>query len=224
LQWDESRVRLRLLLDLLDDIMSEPLFDELRTKQQLGYSVSCSVRDSHGVLGFSIHVLSAVQRPPVLLQRIEAFIANFSSHIRSLGADKFSSHVASLASRWLEPIRTLYALQSACWTEILSGYPVFDRSERDAAILGTVTQSELCEFFDTYLSANALARACVVTAVVPPMPQGSDNLAGDGADINALETEERKLRDNVDGYNRKVSCVRDEQEFQASAQMHEPRS
>ena len=42
----QDRVRVRVLLALLEDVMYESLFDELRTKQQLGYSVGCSIRDA----------------------------------------------------------------------------------------------------------------------------------------------------------------------------------
>ncbi len=37
---------------------SEPCFNTLRTKQQLGYSVGCGVRLTHNILGFAFIVLS----------------------------------------------------------------------------------------------------------------------------------------------------------------------
>jgi nardilysin len=36
--------------------MEEPVFDILRTKEQLGYHVYSSVRDTFGILGFSVTV------------------------------------------------------------------------------------------------------------------------------------------------------------------------
>lgn len=38
--------------------MDEPLYDTLRTKEQLGYSVSCGLRMTNGILGFAIRVQS----------------------------------------------------------------------------------------------------------------------------------------------------------------------
>jgi nardilysin len=38
-------------LELLEQCLTEPFFDDLRTKQQLGYSVSCAVRQTYGMLG-----------------------------------------------------------------------------------------------------------------------------------------------------------------------------
>jgi len=45
------------LLDVLEQLLEEPLFDALRTQQQLGYSVSCGARWTAGVCGFGVRVL-----------------------------------------------------------------------------------------------------------------------------------------------------------------------
>lgn len=42
----QDMARRRVLLSLLEDMMYEPLYDELRTKQQLGYSVGCCLREA----------------------------------------------------------------------------------------------------------------------------------------------------------------------------------
>ena len=39
-------------------VVQEPVFNVLRTKQQLGYSVGASLRLTHGLLGFSFHIIS----------------------------------------------------------------------------------------------------------------------------------------------------------------------
>ena len=41
-------------------IMSEPCFDTLRTKEQLGYDVFSMIRNTFGVIGVSITVNSQV--------------------------------------------------------------------------------------------------------------------------------------------------------------------
>jgi secreted Zn-dependent insulinase-like peptidase len=54
-----SDVRQRALLDLADQLLYEPCYDTLRTKEQLGYTVSSGSRLTHGVLGFCVVVVSA---------------------------------------------------------------------------------------------------------------------------------------------------------------------
>ncbi|CAE7854645.1 Nrdc, partial [Symbiodinium sp. KB8] len=166
-QWQEDRVRVRVLLALLEDVMYESLFDELRTKQQLGYSVGCSMRDTYGVPGFSIYILSAVQMPPILVERAMQFLQDFGQQMRQWQSNKFESHIVALAGRWLEPKRTLGEAHGACWSEISFGFPVFDRSEREVAILGSLKQEELLKLFELHLAPGGSGRACIVTAVVP---------------------------------------------------------
>ncbi|CAJ1448902.1 unnamed protein product [Effrenium voratum] len=167
--WDfqQDRVRTRMLLELLEDMMYENVYDELRTKQQLGYSVGCNMRDSFGVLGFSIYVLSAVQRPPVLLERVDAFLKDFTRQLREWPSEKFASHIVGLGGRKLEPKRTLADMHGACWSEISFGRPMFDRVERETAVLGLLQPPELIELLETYLAPGGPGRACLITAVVP---------------------------------------------------------
>ena len=50
----------RARLDMFEQMFSEPFYDTLRTKEQLGYSVHCSTRLTHGILGFAFVVISGV--------------------------------------------------------------------------------------------------------------------------------------------------------------------
>ncbi|CAF4501458.1 unnamed protein product, partial [Rotaria magnacalcarata] len=61
------------LLELFCHLVDEPCFDQLRTKEQLGYVVSAGARRSRGVQGFRVIVQSARELDHVN-QRIELFI------------------------------------------------------------------------------------------------------------------------------------------------------
>ena len=47
-------------MQVAEQIMEEPVFDILRTKEQLGYSVYASIRNTYGTLGFVVYVNSQV--------------------------------------------------------------------------------------------------------------------------------------------------------------------
>lgn len=64
--------------------MAEPLYDQLRTKEQLGYSVSCALRVTFGVLGFCVTAQSAAYGPAHLYRRIRAFMKSFHGTLVSL--------------------------------------------------------------------------------------------------------------------------------------------
>lgn len=70
-------LRLRVLADLVEQVLAEPLYDSLRTKQQLGYTVSSGTRLTHGVTGFCVVVVSAAFEAGEVEQRIEAFLDDY---------------------------------------------------------------------------------------------------------------------------------------------------
>lgn len=72
-----SDLRLRVLADLVEQVLSEPLYDSLRTKQQLGYTVSSGTRLTHGVTGFCVVVVSAAFEAGEVEVRIEAFLDDY---------------------------------------------------------------------------------------------------------------------------------------------------
>lgn len=78
-------LRLRVLADLVDQVLFEPLYDTLRTKQQLGYTVSSGTRLTHGVTGFCVVVVSAAFDAATVEQRIEAFLQDFVDNTLKVG-------------------------------------------------------------------------------------------------------------------------------------------
>lgn len=51
-------LRTECIMDFIKLLIDEPLFDTLRTKEQLGYDVSSSIRTNYGILAYSISVNS----------------------------------------------------------------------------------------------------------------------------------------------------------------------
>lgn len=74
----KESLRLRGIIDLFEQMVHEPCFNQLRTKEQLGYRVDCGVRVTYKVLGFCFRVQSAKYNPVFVEQRINAFITSLS--------------------------------------------------------------------------------------------------------------------------------------------------
>ena len=70
-QCGPDSLQLRTALDLLDQVVSEPCFNALRTQQQLAYSVSSGIRLTHNTLGFVFSILSG-KHPASFLKRLTA--------------------------------------------------------------------------------------------------------------------------------------------------------
>ncbi|CAH2052158.1 unnamed protein product, partial [Iphiclides podalirius] len=81
------------VLEVLMMLMEEPVFDALRTKEQLGYSVFCMMRYTFGVLGFSVTVNTQVDKFSVshVDARVEAFLKKFARDMKRLNERTLSA-------------------------------------------------------------------------------------------------------------------------------------
>ena len=73
------------------------MFDRLRTKEQLGYSVNAVLREDHGILGMSATVVSPSHDIPHPVQRILLFLRDFFKENRN--NNSFDAHRTGLFCR-----------------------------------------------------------------------------------------------------------------------------
>lgn len=64
-------------IDLVSQILCEPCYNQLRTKEQLGYIVFCASRKANGVQGIRFIIQSA-RHPKYVEERIEVFLDNMT--------------------------------------------------------------------------------------------------------------------------------------------------
>jgi secreted Zn-dependent insulinase-like peptidase len=62
-------------------VLYEPVYDTLRTKQQLGYTVSSGARLTHGVCGFCVVVVSAAFGAQEVEGHIEGLLQDFTAKL-----------------------------------------------------------------------------------------------------------------------------------------------
>merc|ERR1719348_2401002 len=124
-------------------MMEEPVFDTLRTQEQLGYQVSIQLRNTHGVLGISVTVNTQATKftPEHVDERIEAFFENFIAN--ELTEEKVAEAVATLVKQKLRADVTLEEEVSRNWGEVTSNEFLFNRSEKEVEALGKVTLEEV---------------------------------------------------------------------------------
>ena len=109
-------------------MIREPTFDELRTKQQLGYVVLVTRWDSCGSVGFRFLVQS--EREPVYLEsRVDAFLETYKQQLAATPIEEFEKQKEGLISKKLEKLENLYSETSRFWSRISSGYCDFLRRE-----------------------------------------------------------------------------------------------
>lgn len=124
--------RLRVVSLLLTHMMSEPAFDILRTKEQLGYVVFCSELPLPGASRLGMRLVVQSERSPAYLeQRVEAFLDVMKSKIEDMQPTDFEQFKTGLRQQWTEVVKDLRKERSRYWVHIDSGYLDFLRRGSD---------------------------------------------------------------------------------------------
>ena len=104
---------------LLAQMANEPCFDQLRTKEQLGYVVFSGPSANNTWLGFRLLIQS--ERPPEYLEeRIDAFLVQFQTELTEMSDEEFEKHKKSLINKRLESLKYLNAETTRFWSHIMS--------------------------------------------------------------------------------------------------------
>ncbi|XP_059803576.1 insulin-degrading enzyme isoform X1 [Hypanus sabinus] len=164
-QTDMQNTHENMLLELFCQIISEPCFNTLRTKEQLGYIVFSGPRRANGVQGLRFIIQS--EKPPNYLEsRVEAFLKTMEKHIEEMTEEAFQKHVQALAIRRLDKPKKLSAECAKHWSEIISQQYNFDRDNIEVAHLKTLTKEDIINFCKELLSVDGSRRRKVSVHVL----------------------------------------------------------
>ncbi|OWM66636.1 hypothetical protein CDL15_Pgr010287 [Punica granatum] len=154
-EFGEESIRMKALIDLFDEIVEEPAFNQLRTKEQLGYVVECSPRVTYRIYGFCFCVQSSKYNPLYLLGRIDNFINGLEELLVGLDDDTFDSYRSGLMSKLLEKDPSLTYETNRFWNQIVDKRYMFDFSEREAEELRSITKGDVLSWYKTYLKQSS---------------------------------------------------------------------
>jgi len=166
IQCGKDNIEERVLLDLLVQLMYEPLFDQLRTKEQFGYQVSCGTRWSFGIMGISFKVVTAVKSAEEVNDRIEKFLHEFREEITNMSKETYMENVVSLAKNKLEKCNSLEEEAGNLWYEIVENRYNWEVRRDEAYALRSITKEQVIKAFDTWLCpTNDSRRRFIVHAI-----------------------------------------------------------
>jgi protease-3 len=150
-------------LGLLDHIIGDECFYQLRTVEQLGYVVFCFHVTLSGVASFQALVQSEEYNASYVLREIDLFLESFGAMTvanftgESLGAQK------DLYARTLrKKSQTLKDESDRLWSEISSGREQFDYNDQLLAALDGITPESLRQFYRRYITDHNQYRKLVV--------------------------------------------------------------
>ena len=145
---------------LLGQTTEELGFDQLRTKEQLGYVVFTGAKVLSTTIGY--HVIIQSERPTAYLEeRINAFLVVYGNFLESMSEEDFEKHKSSLINRRLEKLKNLSSENGRFWTHITSGRYDFLLVDEDVKHIKPLTKSDMIEFFKYFVHPQSAYRAKV---------------------------------------------------------------
>jgi insulysin len=161
--------KLRAMLGLFDQMTNEPAFDQLRTKEQLGYIVSSGFRSSATTMGYVVLVQSE-RMPDYLESRVHAFLLRVGVDLEAMTAEEFEGHKRSLINKRLEKPKNLESETGRLWSHIGSEYFDFYQIDNEVALVRQLTKAEMQSFHSQYISPESVTRAKLSVHMIAQAP------------------------------------------------------
>jgi len=161
-----ATLRMLTVSKILECVMEEPLFDTLRTKQQLGYSVYCSTEHSTGgVLAYSITV--ETDSTKFTADEIDTKITGFLKYFyKKLGTEEgYDAHVSSYIKSLKRADLCVADEVSRNWKEIFFGDYLFDRRKKMIELAKQISKSEVLQFLQNHLLDEKKVRMLSVQVI-----------------------------------------------------------
>jgi len=184
--------------ELLGTLLHEPAFNQLRTKEQLGYIVSTKLTRKLGTQFFSVIVQSPAKAADYLDQRVEAFLTSFDDLLAKLPPSKLQSHIAALATDKLAPYSTALQEAESMWVEIVDRQYRFGRRFLEVEALRQVSIAEVRSVFSAAISSDSRRKLSV--QIFGPKQGGAELHKGLASDPSAIADEAHRYHKKLDLY------------------------
>eukprot|EP01101_Sappina_pedata_P000854 TRINITY_DN11001_c0_g1_i1.p1 TRINITY_DN11001_c0_g1~~TRINITY_DN11001_c0_g1_i1.p1 ORF type:complete len:972 (+),score=420.53 TRINITY_DN11001_c0_g1_i1:59-2917(+) len=135
-------------LDVLAQIIREPAFDQLRTKEQLGYIVWAGSANLDGVEGVRVIIQSSVYSAGHLHERSVAFLSQFRQKLQEMSEEEFEKHKKAVVAEKEEKDLKISAESQKLWAEISCHQYLFERRQLEAQKVKTLTKADVIDNFD----------------------------------------------------------------------------
>mmetsp|Transcript_12503 Transcript_12503/g.21034 ORF Transcript_12503/g.21034 Transcript_12503/m.21034 type:complete len:366 (+) Transcript_12503:1830-2927(+) len=146
----------KLTHQIVMNYLNEPFFDDLRTKQQLGYVVFSRQVNQRHVLGCQFLVQSPKKSCEYLVEAINNFLVAIREKVKAISDEEFEVQRQAVLTTISEKDYNLQKESGRFWMEISLHEYKFDRQQADIALLPQITKQQFIDCFEeTFFSAKA---------------------------------------------------------------------
>ncbi|OQR75122.1 insulin-degrading enzyme-like [Tropilaelaps mercedesae] len=188
---NDDELHMVALNDLFCQIIEEPCFDTLRSKEQLGYIVQGRSRRDLDTYGVRVFVQSD-RHPSYVSNRIDLFInVLMKKHLEEMPLEEFEKHKQALIALKLEKPKQLYDRSKLLLQEISNRTYLFNRRELEAAEIAKLTKDEVLEFFGRFIARDGRERRQLIVNVESTVKPGEP---GEGVKPTRIITDIEKFK------------------------------
>lgn len=144
-----SSIKTECLAEFLVSLLTEPLFDILRTHEQLGYGISCCCRKNCGMLAITITVEYQENKNSsnIIDKKIEEFLSDFQHTLDSIKDADFLAAKRCFLSTKLSNDTDLEMEVNRNFDEMRNPEIIFNRNELEAMEIEKIKREEILEFY-----------------------------------------------------------------------------
>lgn len=168
--------------------MEEPVFNQLRTLEQLGYNVFCLLRDTFGILGYTVTVYTQADKysTEYVDNRIEAFLTMFNNILKEMSEKELDGVKEAVIK--LKRCADIHLKEEVDrnWSEIESGDYMFDRIEKELSVIEYIKIDELREWMKSHTFNGSNFRKLSVHVVGTAKSSDTENNKGVETSANAV--------------------------------------
>ena len=146
--------KLYLITEVLQSIINEPFFDQLRTNEQLGYIVSTNIIYLNKTVNLVFEIQSSVKGPTFLLERIDHFLINFKDKLLKMSDLQFKSFIDSVIEIKKMKFINMDEEFSYNYSEIKIKEYLFNRYEIDIKYLNKIHKNDIIELYNKFIVNN----------------------------------------------------------------------
>ena len=142
--------RIDLLNKLVMQYLSEPTFDQLRTKEQLGYVVFTRQKITRDIQSAYFLIQSPGSNCEHIRKRMDIHLEKMRKKVREISDEDFSKVVGSVMTDIAEKDKNLIEAHTRMLNELAEHAYLFNRQDRDVALLPSITKGEFQVFFEEF--------------------------------------------------------------------------
>ena len=157
----------RCYVDMIEQLIYEPCYDTLRTKEQLGYIVSSGARLTGGIQGLCITIQSRTHPCHYLESRVEIFLEDFGRKLEQMEENEFETNKKSLLESKRVNDRNIAEEADRLWDAMVNRGGEFNYKQADIEAICHLSKDDIIQYYNKFILPSSTLRRKLVVYVDP---------------------------------------------------------